>query len=241
MSNLMHELPRRHRITVEHFYRMAEAGLFAEDERVELIEGEIIDVPPMGHSHAGVVGYLVELLMSSLDSRAIIRSQLPLRLGQLSEPLPDIVVARAREDRYFGSHPTAEDAVVVIEVASTTLRFDRKVKVPMYARHAVPEVWVLDVSGAQIHLYRSPREGQYTSATTVPLASRMPLDAWDARSTCTRSPGFSPNRRAVSALLRLGPKAHTLSARVGIRELAVILANVLIHFVARLALVRPSP
>ena len=102
MSTLMQEhLPRRHRITVEHFYRMAEAGLFAEDERVELIDGEIIDVPPMGHHHAGVVGYLVELLVRSLGPRAIVRPQLPLRLGEHSEPLPDIAVAKPREDHYL--------------------------------------------------------------------------------------------------------------------------------------------
>jgi Uma2 family endonuclease len=177
MSTLMHELPRRHRITVEHFYRMAEVGLFGEDERVELIEGEIIDVPPMGHAHAGVVGYLVEVLMKSLAERAIVRPQLTLRLGEDSEPLPDVVVARPREDRYFGAHPIASDVVLVVEVSSTTLRFDRNVKVPMYARRGIPEVWVLDVGAQQIHRYSSPRDGQYAATTTFPLATRLPLDA----------------------------------------------------------------
>ena len=93
----MQELPQRHRITVEHFYRMAEVGMFAEDERVELIDGEIIDVPPMGHPHAGVLDYLAKLLMSTLESRAIVRQQLPLRLGEYSEPLPDIVATRLAE------------------------------------------------------------------------------------------------------------------------------------------------
>jgi Uma2 family endonuclease len=172
----MHELPQRHRITVEHFYRMAEVGLFAENERVELIEGEIIDVPPMGHAHAAVVGYLVELLMRSVGTQAIVRSQLPLRLGEDSESLPDILIARARDDWYFNAHPTAADVVLVVEVSSTTLRFDRNVKVPMYARHGVPEVWVLDVGGQQVHRYRSPKDGQYSSATAVPLAALVPLD-----------------------------------------------------------------
>jgi Uma2 family endonuclease len=176
MSQLMHELPRRHRITVEHFYRMAEAGLFAEDERVELIEGEIIDVPPMGHSHAAVVGHLVEILMSSFGARAIVRSQLPLRLGERSEPLPDIVVAKPRKDRYYDAHPTAADVVLVVEVSSTTLRFDRNTKVPMYARHGVAEVWVLDVGGRQLHRYVSPRDDDYSATSTMPLAARVPID-----------------------------------------------------------------
>ena len=186
----MHELPQRHRITVEHFYRMAEVGLFAEDERVELIEGEIIDLPPMGHRHAGVVDYLAKWLMSALGARAIVRSQLPLRLGDASEPLPDIVVAQPRDDLYFDAHPTAADVALVVEVSSTTLRFDRNVKVPMYARHGVPEVWVLDAGGQQIHRYRSPQRDQYASTTTVPLASVMPLEALsceiDLRSLASR-------------------------------------------------------
>jgi len=173
----MHELPRRHRITVEHFYRMAEVGVFAEDERVELIDGEIIDVPPMGHHHAGVVAYLAKLLEESVSSLAMIRQQLPLRLGEYSEPLPDIVVAKPRDDRYFRAHPTADDVWLVVEVSSTTVRFDRNVKVPMYARHGVQEVWVLDVGDELVHRYRSPQNGRYAALTTEPLSTRLSLEA----------------------------------------------------------------
>jgi Uma2 family endonuclease len=173
----MHELPPRHRITVEHFYRMAEVGVFAEDERVELIDGEIIDVPPMGHHHAGVVEYLAQLLTTSVGSSAIVRPQLPLRLGQYSEPLPDIVVAKPREDRYFRAHPTAADVWLVVEVSSTTVRFDRNVKVPMYGRHGVEEVWVLDVGDEHVHRYRAPQDGRYTAVTTEPLSARLFLDS----------------------------------------------------------------
>jgi Uma2 family endonuclease len=177
MSILMHELPQRHRITVEHFYRMAEVGVFAEDERVELIEGEIIDVPPMGHHHAGVVDYLAALLTMSVSSSAIVRQQLPLRLGEYSEPLPDIVVAKPRDDRYFRSHPTANCVWLVVEVSSTTVRFDRNVKVPMYARHGVEEVWVVDVVDEHVHRYRSPQDGGYVTVTTEPLSTRLSLHA----------------------------------------------------------------
>ena len=177
MSTAMHEWPRRHRITVDHFYRMAEAGLFDAEERVELVNGEIIDVPPMGVPHAGVLDYLAKLLMRTVEPQAIVRSQLPLRLGEYSEPLPDLVIAKHRADLYMEGHPTGDDALLVIEISSTTLRFDRNVKMPMYARHGVAEVWVLDVSGQQIYRYSSPRDGEYASMTMVPLASRMSLDA----------------------------------------------------------------
>jgi Uma2 family endonuclease len=173
----MHELPQRHRITVEHFYRMADVGVFAEDERVELIDGEIIDVPPMGHAHAGVLDYLAKLLIRTVEPRAIVRQQLPLRLGDYSEPLPDIVVARARDDLYMGGHPMSADALLVIEISSTTLRFDRNVKVQLYAHHGVPEVWVLDVSGQQMHRFSSPKDGQYDSTATDPLAIQISLVA----------------------------------------------------------------
>lgn len=177
MSSLMHELPRRHRITVEHFYRMAEAGLFAEDERVELVDGEIIDVPPMGHRHAGVVQFLAKLLVDCLADRALVRPQLPVRLGDDSEPLPDIAVIKPRADFYFDSHPTAKDVVIIVEISSTTLGFDRNVKVPMYARHGVAEVWVVDVTAEKLYRYRAPQEGEYTDTATLPLTGRMPLDA----------------------------------------------------------------
>jgi Uma2 family endonuclease len=172
----MHELPQRHRITVEHFYRMAEVGVFAEDERVELIDGEIIDVPPMGHPHAGALDYLAKLLIRTVEPRAIVRQQLPLRLGEYSEPLPDIAIARHRDDLYMEGHPVGADALLVIEISSTTLRFDRNVKVPMYARHGIPEAWVLDVVGQRIHRYSSPADGQYASTKTGPLAIRIALD-----------------------------------------------------------------
>jgi Uma2 family endonuclease len=179
MSTLMQELPRRHRITVEHFYRMGDAGLFAEDERVELIEGEIIDVPPMGHRHAGTTAYLAQLLTGLVAGRALVRQQLPLRLGDQSEPLPDIVVVKSRGDYYMKSHPVAADVVLVVEVSSTTLPFDRNVKVPMYARHGVAEAWVVDVNAARISYYRSPDDGAYTVQGTAPLAGRHRIDAID--------------------------------------------------------------
>jgi hypothetical protein len=101
-----------------------------------------------------------------------------------------LVVAKARDDLYMQAHPTAVDALLVVEVGSTTLRFDRNVKVPMYARHDVPEVWVLDVDGQLIHRHRSPQGGQYASTTTVQLAARISLDALageiDLRSLATR-------------------------------------------------------
>jgi Uma2 family endonuclease len=171
--------PQRHRISVEHFYRMADAGLFDADERMELVDGEIIDVPPMGSRHATVVQQLTRLLGATLPMEVIVRPQLPLRLGEYSEPLPDIAVARPRSDHYGTSHPTAADVLLLVEVSDSTLRYDREVKSALYARHGVPELWIVDVQARKLLSYRSPVEGRYTSEATLPLG-RMPVAATGA-------------------------------------------------------------
>ena len=166
--------PQRHRISVEHFYRMADAGLFDADERVELVDGEIIDMPPMGSRHATIVEQLTRLLCTALPAQIIVRSQLPLLLGEYSEPLPDVAVVRPSSDHYGTNHPTAEDALLVVEISDSTLRYDRDVKTLLYARHGVPEVWIFDAAAKQLHRYRSPADGAYGDQVTLPL-SRLPV------------------------------------------------------------------
>ena len=117
MSIAMQEWPRRHRITVEHYYRMAEAGLFAEDARVELIDGEIIDMPPMGSRHAGRLERFGALLSAAVAGRALVRQQLPIRLSNDSEPQPDVAVVTPRDDHYESSHPIALDVLLLVEVS----------------------------------------------------------------------------------------------------------------------------
>ena len=108
MSIAMHEWPRRHRISVEHYYRMGEVGLFAPDERVELIDGEIVDMPPTGTRHAGKLSRLVKILTEAVGDRGIVRAQLPLRLDDASEPQPDIAIVLPRADFYEQRHPRAD-------------------------------------------------------------------------------------------------------------------------------------
>jgi Uma2 family endonuclease len=163
----MREWPRRHRISVDHFYRMADAGLFAENGRVELIDGEIVDMPPMGSRHAGTLSQLAGLLTECCGADALIRQQLPLRLGDHSEPLPDIAVVRRRADYYKRSHPTAADTLLVVELGDSTLRYDREVKAALYARHEVPEYWVVDLKSRCLHRYREPQAGRFSHVTTV--------------------------------------------------------------------------
>ncbi len=145
MGTLMESWPRRHRITVDEYHRMAEVGLLAPDARVELIDGEIIDMAPIGSEHASVVDQLTRLLVRAVGDDAILRVQGSVRLGRRSEPGPDLVLLRPRPDFYRNQFATGNDTLLVIEVSDTTLRYEREIKIPLYARHGVPEAWIVDL------------------------------------------------------------------------------------------------
>jgi Uma2 family endonuclease len=166
---------RRHLLTVDDYYRMAEAGVLAPDARVELIEGEIVDMAPMKSRHAWVVNELMRRLVTAVGDHARITCQTPLRLSQRSEPEPDLMLLRPRPDAYAASHPTAADVLLLIEVADSSLRYDREIKVPLYARHGVAEVWVVDLAAASFVVHRAPAGGAYTHVDVHPRPAMLPL------------------------------------------------------------------
>ena len=168
MMSVMHEdRIAYHRITVDQYYRMAEVGVLAPGERVELIDGVIIDMAPIGSRHAGTSSQLGELLLNAVGTRAILRSQSPIRFGSTSEPQPDLAVLRRRHDYYKTAHPSAEDALLLVEVSDTSARYDVKVKVPLYARHRIPEVWIIDLTQELLHIYRRPEGGVYADVSAL--------------------------------------------------------------------------
>jgi Uma2 family endonuclease len=161
-----HRLPR-HRITVDEYHRMAELGLLNEDSRVELIEGEIIDMAPIGISHNSTVDRLNRWLVTAVGSRAIVRIQGSFRLSNITEPQPDVILLRPREDFYAAKFAAGEDTLLVVEVSDTTFRYDRSVKVPLYARHGIPEVWVVDLENGRLHFFRALVKETYTDVTAT--------------------------------------------------------------------------
>jgi Uma2 family endonuclease len=167
MSAVMNDWILRHRITVDEYYRMAETGILSPDARVELIEGEIIDMAPMGTDHAGTSGQLSQMLFEAAAARAHVRSQLPLRLSDLSEPMPDFALLRPRADYYKKADPRPEDTLLIIEVSNSSLRFDTQVKAPLYARYNIPELWIVDLTGREIRFLCSPQAGKYTDVTST--------------------------------------------------------------------------
>jgi Uma2 family endonuclease len=149
------------------YYRMWEIGLFAPDARIELIEGEIIDMAPIGSQHCGAVGWLNEMLSDTLQKRAIVWPQNVVKLSDLSHPQPDIALLERRKDFYRGAHPGPPETFLIIEVSESSLQIDQMVKVPLFAHFAIPEMWIVDLVHERLHVYRAPREGEYTEVSSI--------------------------------------------------------------------------
>lgn len=154
--------PRRRKLDVEAYHRMAEVGIFAPDERVELIDGEIVEMVPIGSEHAAAVVRLNRLFDPvHLHGRATVAVQSPLRLDAANEPVPDVMLLRPRADDYRAALPGPGDVPLVVEVAKSSLDYDRAVKAPLYAAAGVPEFWLVDLVHARVEVHRVPAEGAY--------------------------------------------------------------------------------
>jgi Uma2 family endonuclease len=150
----------RRLFTAEEFRGMAEVGLLREDDRLELVNGVIVEMAPIGHRHASCVRKLNELFHELL-AQVHIDVQNPLGISREDDFYPDIVLLKRREDGYAGNIPEAKDALLVVEVADTTLEYDRTVKLPRYAAAGVREVWIVDLQAKRIWVHRKPLEGDY--------------------------------------------------------------------------------
>jgi len=152
--------PTRILFTVDDYEALGQMGFFGH-RRLELIEGEIIEMTPIGPDHGGCVMILNSLFTSRVGDRAVVNVQNPVRLGDLSEPQPDLTLLAPPLERYRHRHPRATDILLLIEVSDTTLRFDRQVKLPVYAKHGVMEVWIVDLKGQAVEIHRQPSPDGY--------------------------------------------------------------------------------
>jgi Uma2 family endonuclease len=154
---------KKRRFGVGEYHRMAEAGILGEDDRVELVHGEIVEMTPIGSRHHACVmrlnRMLVEYCASSEAGHYIVSVQGPLWLDESNEPQPDVAVLKGRADFYEEDLPGAADALLVIEVSDTTLAYDRNVKLPLYAGASVPEAWIVDLGRRRVELYANPAAG----------------------------------------------------------------------------------
>lgn len=188
------ELARR-RFSVDEYHRMAEAGILHEDDRVELIEGEIVQMSPIGSRHAACVGRLTHLFALRLGTRVQVWVQNPIRLGHRSEPQPDLALLKLRPDCYAGAHPGSEAVFLVIEVAETSAEYDRHVKLALYSRAGIPEAWLVDLAGDAVEVYRRPGAAGYAQLERWGRGERLSIDAipeW----ACTVDDVIGPSSRA---------------------------------------------
>ncbi len=151
----------RRKFSVADYYAMAEAGILAPQERVELLNGEVIEMAPIGEPHAFSVDWITEQLFLSLGQRAIVRIQNPLLLNDRSMPQPDLLLLERRDDFYRHRHPSPGDVLLLIEVSDTTVAFDRTEKLALYAAAGIPETWIVNIPGHRIESYTEPENGQY--------------------------------------------------------------------------------
>ena len=179
--------PQHRAFTVGEYYRMAEAAILTEEDRVELIAGQIVAMSPIGSRHAACVDRLNGLLHRQPGSAFIVRVQSPIRLNAYSEPEPDLVLLHPRADFYAAAHPSATDVLLAVEVADTSADYDRAVKLPLYARAGLPEVWLIDLQEGRIEVYARPQGGAYQQCVEVaanatfssPTVARLELAAAD--------------------------------------------------------------
>lgn len=164
--------------TVDDYYAMARAGIIGEDDRVELIEGEIIQMAAIGSRHQAVVDRVTRLFVTRTGDRAIVRVQGPLRLARITEPQPDLQLLAPRDDFYAAAHPSQYEALLVVEVADTSLRFDRNEKAAIYARRGVRELWIIDLTGERILVRRTPSADGYGESLSVTRGDSLSPEAF---------------------------------------------------------------
>ncbi len=168
-------LPRK-KFALEEYHQIIASGVLREDYLIELIEGEIFEMSPVGFRHASCVNRLNQLLSLKLGDKAIISVQNPIKLNDNSEPQPDLVLLKPRDDFYATQHPTPEDIFLLIEVADSSIEFDRTFKIPIYAENKIEEVWLVDLNQNLLEVYQNPQKNYYQNITKLAYEDSLTLN-----------------------------------------------------------------
>jgi Uma2 family endonuclease len=169
----------RHKISVSDYHRMAASGIFMEDDRIELLNGEMIEMSPIGPSHTAHVKAINRVLSKLLEGQAIIGVQDPIVLDNLSEPVPDISVLKWRDDDYLLVHPTPKEVFLVIEVADSSINIDRSIKLPIYAAAGIADYWIINLPEKKIELYSNPLGAVYQSILEATIDDEVTLPVFN--------------------------------------------------------------
>lgn len=160
MTQSLENLQKR-LINIDEYHRMAEVGILGPNDRVELILGEILHMSPIGNPHNSVVNRITTLFVPAFLTKAIVQIQGPIQIGNLSEPEPDILICKPKENFYSDQKPRPGDTFLIIEVADSTLNYDKNIKLPLYAESGILEYWIVDLNERQILKYALPERNQY--------------------------------------------------------------------------------
>jgi len=167
--------PQKHLTDIAEWHRMGEAGIFPPEARLELIDGEILTMAPIGFNHASHVSRLTRYFIRLLDDGVSVRIQSPIQLGDLSEPEPDLVLAKADNVDYTTRHPNASDVLLLVEVSDSTLRFDHTQKLRLYATHGITEYWIVNLIDNCLEVYRQPQDGDYLDKSVLTKSDSIKL------------------------------------------------------------------
>src|SRR5262245_32811403 len=165
--------PARKLFTVTEYHQMVDAGVLKEDDRVELLNGKIIEMNPIGPRHASHVDRLIHILPTKLKGKATLRVQSPILLNDYSEPQPDLTLLKPRADFYASGHPTPADVLIVIEVSDSTVESDRRAKIPTYALAGIPESWLIDLVEDRIEVHSNPYNGIYQEVRIIQRGQKV--------------------------------------------------------------------
>ncbi len=167
--------PSKHLTNIHEWHRMGEAGVFSENNHIELIDGEILEMAPIGFNHAGHLNRLTSVFSFLLADNAVLSVQNPLQLSHFSEPQPDFMLLKPEANFYSSRHPNADDVLLLIEVSDSTLAFDQNQKLQLYARHNIPEYWILNLIDNCLEVYRQPHSESYEQKTTLRTGDNLTL------------------------------------------------------------------
>ncbi|ABA57275.1 Protein of unknown function DUF820 [Nitrosococcus oceani ATCC 19707] len=180
------QVHKRHAFTAWEYHQMAAVGILREDDRVELWDGEILEMSPIGSRHAATVDRLTAWLSRELGGRAIVRVQSPIGLSRYSEPQPDLVLLKPRPDFYASAHPGPGDVWLLLEVAESSLEYDRDFKLPRYAEAGIVESWIVDLPGQRLWVYQQPVGRNYQSMREYEPSDSLSPQAFPSASLALR-------------------------------------------------------
>lgn len=171
--------PTRKKFTVDEYYRLGDIGVIAPDERTELIEGEIYKMSPIGCYHAACVGKISKIFYSLFLTCGSIRIQQPIRINDYSEPEPDVSIVHLKDNEYADGHPRPDEVYLVVEVSVTSLDFEQSMKLELYAKANIPEVWTVDIENDAVEKYTAPADGHYQSNVVLKKTDTLHVEAFE--------------------------------------------------------------